>query len=212
MGDELSVRELLLRAPAGVEAQIRSLALNPEERRAAIELHADEWMGVEKGARVIVSVDPVADLAVGPLLGEPPHLLRISDDDPLLWELGPRSQLFGTAPLPDPYRFFLEFTRLVRDELKIRRDPVRYLNWRGGLTEWLEIVYSRTFSLFTGPAPLAELAAELLERQAASYQLLPAGADHVSIDGSPDRLLFDVGCGWIMAGGAAVQIVPSGAT
>lgn len=167
----------------------------------------------ENGAalgQVIAAVRGVRDFTLGaerPDASDAKSIaeLNIVADDPLLWELGPYSQIFGQAPLPDPYRFFLEYSRLVRDELKLRRDPVHYLNWRGGLSQWLEIVYSRVYSLMVAPSPLVESAIELLERQVATFEVLPAkrfGAapalpERPSDEGPP--FLLDCGSSWIIA-------------
>ncbi|MCB0325473.1 MAG: hypothetical protein KDD69_17945, partial [Bdellovibrionales bacterium] len=86
-------------------------------------------------------------------------------DDPLLWDYGPRSTLFGNAPLPDPPRFFHEFHELVRGQFRLERDPLRYLNWQGNFMEWRDRVVSRTYLLLTAPAPIAEAASQLLDDQ-----------------------------------------------
>ena len=135
------------------------------------------------------------------MVGETVAQMDILYDDPLLWEYGPYSQIFGQAPLPDPYRFFLEYSQLVRDELKLRRDPVHYLNWRGGLSLWLELVYSRVYSLMVAPSPLIEGAIELLDRQVASYEVLPATPQqtpqHAAGDAAP--VLVGLGDSWVVA-------------
>ncbi|MFN8388967.1 MAG: hypothetical protein U0136_01605 [Bdellovibrionota bacterium] len=106
-----------------------------------------------------------------PLPGD--RRFEILSEHPLLLNHGPRASIYGQDALPDPYRFFLEFHRLVRDVLKIPRDPVRYLNWGGTLNEWLSFVYSRTFLLLTAPVTVVEGAKELLEAQSASFIVLP---------------------------------------
>ncbi len=99
--------------------------------------------------------------------------LSASRTHPLLWDYGGYSSIVGNAPLPDPPRFFHEFYQLVRSELGVARDPVRYLNWNTHLSEWLEFVYSRSYQLLSAPAAIAEAATELLDVQAAEYVVLP---------------------------------------
>ena len=103
--------------------------------------------------------------------------LEVFEDHPMLLDYGPRASLFGRAPLPDPYRFFLEFHKLVRDEFAIDREPIRYLNYKGRMSEWLSIVYSRSFTAMTGPLVLAEAATKLLDAQVAEYTLIPEPSD-----------------------------------
>lgn len=105
-------------------------------------------------------------------LSEPRELLTTSAH-PLLLDYGPKASLFGRAPLPDPYRFFLEFHKLVRDQFAIEREPLRYLNYKGRMSEWLAVVYSRTYTVLSGPIELAEEATKLLDAQVAEYSLIP---------------------------------------
>ena len=125
----------------------------------------------------------------------------IADEDPLLWNFGPQSTIFGIAPLPDPYRFFLEFYRVVQRDLKLRRDPTEYLNWRSGMSDWLELVYSRAYNLLTAPTPVVEAAVPLLEAQVALFQVLPVQTPTRS---SAPRLLY-FGDSWIVADDIAVK-------
>lgn len=125
----------------------------------------------------------------------------VADDDPLLWNFGPQSTIFGIAPLPDPYRFFLEFYRVVQRDLKLRRDPTEYLNWRSGMSDWLELVYSRAYNLLTAPTPVVEAAVPLLEAQVALFQVLPIQQPTPQ---SAPRLLY-FGESWIVADEIAVK-------
>ena len=130
--------------------------------------------------------------------------LRVSSSHPLLWDYGGYSSIFGNAPLPDPPRFFHEFYQLVRSDLGVPRDPVRYLNWKEHLGEWLEFVYSRTYQLLSAPAPIAEAATELLEVQAAEYTIL---ADPPSEQMASFEALLAVVLGddsWLICQGAEV--------
>lgn len=125
----------------------------------------------------------------------------VTDDDPLLWNFGPQSTIFGIAPLPDPYRFFLEFYRVVQRDLKLRRDPTSYLNWRTGMSDWLELVYSRAYNLLTAPTQVVEAAVPLLEAQVALFQVLPIQENTAQ---SEPRLLY-FGDSWIVADAIAVK-------
>jgi len=122
-----------------------------------------------------------------------PTALRLSSEHPLLADYGKRASLFGRAPLPDPYRFFLEFHKLVRDQFGIEREPLRYLNYKGRMSEWLAMVYSRTFNLLSGPSALVEAAAELLDAQVAEYTLLPDPSPELAVS------LLEMGKFWIIA-------------
>ena len=86
---------------------------------------------------------------------------------------GPLTSVFGQAPLPDPYRFFLEFHKAVRERLSLSRDPISYLNWPGTVTKWFGLVYSRSYHLLTAVPDVAQAACELLDAQAAEYIALP---------------------------------------
>jgi len=100
----------------------------------------------------------------------------LTDSHPLLLNYGPRASIFGQAPLPDPYRFFLEFHKLVRDKLAIPREPISYLNFPGRMSEWLGIVYSRSYNLLTAPASVVQGASELLDAQLCEHHVLPEPA------------------------------------
>ncbi len=138
--------------------------------------------------------------------------LHLSTDDPLLWEYGPFSTIFGTAPLPDPQRFFYEFYELVSHRLKVRRDPARYLNWESSLKEWEQYVYSRAYRLLSAPAPIAEATIELLEVQAAEFTVLPDAEGNAPGEGERQEVpasalqVLSVGSCWIVAKGISVEV------
>ncbi len=102
-----------------------------------------------------------------------PRHFQLFSDHPLLLDYGPRAGIFGQAPLPDPYRFFLEFHKLVRDIISIPREPIHYLNWPGRMSEWLSIVYNRSYNLLTAPTAVAQGASELLDAQLCEHHILP---------------------------------------
>lgn len=135
------------------------------------------------------------------------NVFRVLIESPLFWDYGPQSTIFGQAPLPDPYRFFLDFFGLIRKTYGLKRDPSRYLNWQSGLKDWLGFTYSRSYSLLTAPAPLVEESALLLDVQAASYIVLPvenkAGGNKVEDNSiaAPDLRMFVIGPLWGIASG-----------
>jgi len=93
-------------------------------------------------------------------------------DDPYLWNYGEWSSICGTAPLPDVPKFFYDFHEIVRDKLKVDRDPMTYLNTKSTILEWKNFVYSRAYSLLSAPTQVAKVACDLLDRQAAEYAML----------------------------------------
>jgi hypothetical protein len=99
-------------------------------------------------------------------------VVELSNDDPLLLEYGPWSAIYCHSPLPDPHRFFLEFSRLVNEEMDIPRPATHYLNMPEGWRGWLPLVYSRSYLLTRGPVDLMTRAVDLLERQAVEHMVL----------------------------------------
>ncbi len=120
--------------------------------------------------------------------------IRLAVDDPVTWDYGKLYSVFGNAPLPDPPRFFLEFYRLIKSELGSRRDPVEYLNWQESFSQWLGLVYSRSYNLLTGPLQVAEGACKLLEAQALEYTILPDPREIT--EALP--MMFEFGRSWIV--------------
>ena len=106
--------------------------------------------------------------------GASDELIEYRADDPLLLDYGPCSTIVGNSPMPDPHRFFFEFSQMLRFEFALLRDPSRYLNWRKDYKEWLYIVYSRSYSLLTAPTVIAQAAVELLKVQAVEHAVLQA--------------------------------------
>ena len=117
--------------------------------------------------------------------------------DPLLTEYDDWQSIFGQAPLPDPYRFFLEFHRLVRDVAGLPREPVEYLNFRGSMIQWLEVVYSRSYLLLSAPTSVVAGAQALLDAQSVPHIALPEPAGKTS--GANPKFVFRCGRSWIVA-------------
>lgn len=122
--------------------------------------------------------------------------IQILDDDPLLWDYGPRSSIYGNAPLPDPPRFLFDFIKLFQPKLRGARDPLRYLNWRENFAEWREFVYSRSYLLLTAPQTIAEETALLiLDAQAAEYTVLPVEFPPVT---PGPKAVLRIGDSWVV--------------
>lgn len=123
----------------------------------------------------------------------------------MLAEGGTWQSIFGQAPLPDPYRFFLEFQRAVRDRLSMSRDPVEYLNLPTSLASWVELVYGRSFLLLTAPLPVVEAALPLLDAQSMPHLPLPAANPLWAA--APPKIFFCCGRSWVLASEIQVQSI-----
>lgn len=131
----------------------------------------------------------------------------VRHDDPMLCEIGPWQSIFGQAPLPDPYRFFLEFQRHVRDALGIVRDPAEYLNFRGSMGSWIELVYGRSYLLLTAPAAVIPGAVAMLEAQSVPHIALGETRGTPAIAAAPAALGFRCGRSWLIAGAVTGELV-----
>jgi hypothetical protein len=166
--------KLFASRPEGQSFSCRRLTCLADDVELRLVTPAWQAEDAPREAEFILRITSVAEQHIEPqLLAESGLAFQLTADHPLLLDYGPRSSIFGQAPLPDPYRFFLEFHKLVRDTWKIPRDPVKYLNWQGSLSDWLVMVYSRSFNLLSAPVPIAEACRELLDAQVADYILLP---------------------------------------
>jgi hypothetical protein len=150
-----------------------SLAVEESALRSSgsvvLRLSVDNWpkIGIDSAQTILVELGGVRDCR---LIGEGggARTLAVEISGPLVWDQLTRCSIMGNAPLPDPPRFFLEFSGLLND-LGAVRSASEYLNWRGGFSAWREIVYSRSFLLLTAPHEIGAAATELLENQAAEY-------------------------------------------
>lgn len=197
----MELDEFLARKPEGAAVQWRGARAQADG--VIIEGAALEpwWEGSnEFEIHCCGAVESQLKFSPGALLGD----LSASGSHPLLWDYGGYSSIFGNAPLPDPPRFFHEFYQLVRSELGVPRDPVRYLNWSDHLSQWLEFVYSRTYQLLSAPAPIAEAACELLDVQAAEYTILPDPVEKQE-PGSCELLAVSFGSSWVICRSAVVE-------
>jgi hypothetical protein len=98
--------------------------------------------------------------------------LSVSTTHPLLADVNSWLAIFGQAPLPDPYRFLLEFYQLVQDRLSLAVNPVDYLNFQDSINKWLNVVYSRSYMLLAAPAAVVEGVRPILDAQLAEYIVL----------------------------------------
>lgn len=146
-------------------------------------LEVQSWpaVGIDSPADLILEFEAVRDYKIQPDPGED-RTVRAVTDGPLVWDYRSRCSIMGNAPLPDPPRFFVEFSGLLHD-LGVDRPASCYLNWRGSFAGWREVAYSRASLLLSAPHEIAAPAAELLDHQAADYMLLndplPEGGDRV---------------------------------
>ena len=184
--------ELLSQKPSDMPVSLRGAALQ-EDGHLRLILHC-QLRPEAVPAVLTVDVSQPAEYFIH-AKGAPAEVTEIllTDDHPILLDYGPRASIFGQAPLPDPYRFFLEFHKLIRDRLSIPREPIRYLNWPGRMSEWLGIVYGRSYNLLTAPAPVVQGASELLDAQLCEHHVLP----EPPTESAPRKVLV-VGDQWVV--------------
>ena len=148
-----------------------------------LRIEAATWpeLGIEKSTELVVELSGVRGYKIADGVNSGREL-RIEVDGPLCWDFRSSCSIMGNAPLPDPHRFFVEFSGLLSD-LGARQPAIEYLNWRGSFAAWREIVVSRAFLLLNAPIEIAAPATELLDYQAAEYMLLndqpPPGGEKV---------------------------------
>ena len=163
----ISVQEIAVRAGGTVVLRIEAAAW-PE-------------LGIENNSELVVEFSGVRGYKISDAADSGSEL-RIDVDGPLCWDYRTTCSIMGNAPLPDPHRFFVEFSGLLSD-LGARQSAKEYLNWRGSFAAWREIVVSRAFLLLNAPIEIAAPATELLDYQAAEYMLLndppPPGGENV---------------------------------
>ncbi len=187
--------------PDDLVVTVQSLRLEGDAAKVKVEL-VPWWQKGDEPVALQFQLNGVREIELKqPTIPFETTEFGVTADDPLLWNFGARSTIFGIAPLPDPYRFFLEFYRVVQRDLKLRRDPTEYLNWRSGMSDWLELVYSRAYNLLTAPTAVVDAAVPLLEAQVADFQVLPLNEPTTL---SEPRLLY-FGDSWIVADEIAVE-------
>ena len=194
----IAIPALLKLNPGGINLAVYSIDFKPQEKALALEIDctvSSPAAPAQTALRIYCSGVLAYTLLGGPApAGEATTGgLVYATDHPALLSFGPQATVFCTAPLPDPQRFFFDFYRLVQTELSLSVDPARYLNGEGDLGRWLEFVYSRAYRLMSGPQLLVERVRDLLDAQAAQYEVLPdapidfgvaAGALHVLTAGN----------------------------
>lgn len=165
-----STSEFLLKHPQGLSLSVYSIDFKPQENCLVLEIDCTDPNQPDTALNLTCA--GVEQYSFSGNTSSPAGL-EVSKVHPLLWRYGPQATVFGTAPLPDPQRFFFDFYRLIREELQLPGDPALYLNGGQQFSRWLEFVGSRAYRLLTGPVPVTEGARELLDVQAAEYTVLP---------------------------------------
>lgn len=205
----MTPEQLLNAKPPECELELSRIEISKDEHdrmRMHVVLEGENWWEEEprKRGSTEVTLENVGEYSLSLRPGEKGGEILFSESHPLLGDFGAYASVFGQAPMPDPYRFFLEFHRLVRDELGLAREPVSYLNYPGTIGKWFGIVYQRSFGLLTAPLIVAEGAAKLLEAQAADHIVLPEPT-RVS---PPMGVAFICGKSWAVAEHGFVTINP----
>ena len=135
------------------------------------------------------------------------ELFRLEEslEDALLWDYGQFYEIYGDAPVADPIKFFFDFLQGVRFDLKLARDPARYLNWKKDYKEWVNFTYQRAYHLMTAPKPLTDLATKILDAQAIEHNVL-TGPD---LSDDKQRSAVWIGPSWFVVEEAEVKLASS---
>ncbi|MCC6932278.1 MAG: hypothetical protein IT292_03370 [Deltaproteobacteria bacterium] len=128
--------------------------------------------------------------------------LTVSDDHNMIADYLTTYSLYGNAPLPDPYRFYWDFSVMLRDEFGSLRNPDFYLAVDATLKGWMSNCYNRAFFLGRVPEIMLARTQELLDVQACEYQALKNEVPECT-----DKLFIRSNLFWAVAGNVSLQLV-----
>jgi hypothetical protein len=128
--------------------------------------------------------------------------LEVLEDAPPLWAYGEHASIYGSAPLPDPDRFFAHFSDLVQHRLRTHRGTAAYLG--GTADAWRRRVTSAAAHLLLqAPARIVDACLPLLDQQQAKYTVTRSAPR-----AAPALRFVVIGESWIICREAMVKADP----
>jgi len=202
----VTLQDFLAEHPPDVDMRLRAwqadgadalrcvLEVNPWWREPASRGGANE--------QLVISFSGVcsSNVALGWRAAEIEDLVVLTDD-PHLWPYGTHGTIFGNSRLPDPGRFFVEFSDLFYHELRAG-GAVPFAFELERVRDWSERVAGyQSYQLLSGPVRILEAVRPLLDAQGVEYRLLygpERATDHLQVAW--------VGESWVVCTSAEVEI------
>lgn len=133
--------------------------------------------------------------------------LEVLLDAPRLWTYGEHASIYGSAPLPDPDRFFARFADLVEHGLRTGLGTAAYLGTDA--EEWRRrVTGAAPYLLLSAPVQVVEACLPYLDEQQAGYSVVRSAPRP-----SAALRLVVIGESWIICRETTVaaEPVPAGA-
>lgn len=156
--------------------QLQLVEVKVEADRATVVLKAASWWEANSSMEERLITVQATGLQEAEIVahqkGKNFQIFSFSSDDSLLWDYGNFAHIYGKAPLPDPFRFFWEFSETLNNKFNLPRKVQSYLSIKTNLREWEVMCYNRAFLMMTVPEPFLPELTDLFYSQAFEYTVL----------------------------------------